>query len=125
MMIEYTVKVTENGSKFWYLNGKFHREDGPACEHTDGTKYWYINGKLHREDGPAIEWADGSKSWYLNDELHREDGPAIEWDDGTKSWYLNGEKLSEQEHRDRMSPVKVLSVADIEQLLGHRVKIVK
>ena len=31
-----------------------------------GTKEWYLNGKLHREDGPAIEWSDGSKSWYLN-----------------------------------------------------------
>lgn len=32
----------------------------------DGTKYWYLNGKFHREDGPAIEYADGEKSWYLN-----------------------------------------------------------
>ena len=28
-MIEYTVKVWDNGTKFWYLNGKPHREDGP------------------------------------------------------------------------------------------------
>ena len=34
----------------------------------DGDKHWCLNGKLHREDGPAIERADGSKSWYLNDE---------------------------------------------------------
>ena len=33
---------------------------------SDGIKHWYLNGKRHREDGPAIEWADGSKSWYLN-----------------------------------------------------------
>ena len=32
----------------------------------DGTKHWYLNGKLHREDGPAIEYADGSKAWWLN-----------------------------------------------------------
>ena len=44
-MIEYTVKVYPNGDK-----------------------YWCLNGKLHREDGPAIEWANGDKSWYLNDE---------------------------------------------------------
>ena len=25
-----------------------------------------IEGKLHREDGPAAEEADGYKSWYLN-----------------------------------------------------------
>ena len=39
------------------LNGKLHREDGPAIEDSDGDKYWYLNDKLHREDGPAIERA--------------------------------------------------------------------
>lgn len=32
-----------------------------------GTKIWKLNGKLHREDGPAIEWADGRKEWWIND----------------------------------------------------------
>ena len=32
------------------------------------TKFWYLKGKLHREDGPAVEWADGDKFWYLNGE---------------------------------------------------------
>jgi len=31
-----------------------------------GTKCWFLNGKYHREDGPAIEWADGNKHWFLN-----------------------------------------------------------
>jgi hypothetical protein len=63
---EYTVKVYDNGAKTWYLDGKCHREDGPAVEFADGSKRWYLNGKLHREDGPAIELANGSKFWYLN-----------------------------------------------------------
>jgi len=33
----------------------------------DGTREWYLNGKLHREDGPAFERPDGSRHWYLND----------------------------------------------------------
>ena len=66
-MIEYTVKVYANGSKFWCLNGKRHREDGPAVEYANGSKFWLLNDELHREDGPAIEWADGGKSWWLND----------------------------------------------------------
>ena len=45
----------------------------------DGSKEWYLNGRLHREDGPANEWPDGSKHWYLNGKRHREDGPAVEW----------------------------------------------
>jgi len=65
-MIEYTVKVYPNGTKSWYLNGKCHREDGPAVEYANGSKFWYLNGKRHREDGPAIEYAGGYKSWYLN-----------------------------------------------------------
>ncbi len=72
-MIEYKVKVHENGSKHWYLNGKFHREDGPAVEGTDGSKFWYLNGKFHREDGPAIEYSNGNKSWFLNDKELTED----------------------------------------------------
>ena len=86
-------RVDERGNKHWLLNGKWHREDGPAIEFADGTKAWYLNGELHREDGPAIEDANGYKAWCLNGELHREDGPAIEWANGTKEWYVDGEKI--------------------------------
>ena len=96
-MIEYTVKVNEDGYKEWYLNGNLHREDGPAIEYANGSKKWYLNGNLHREDGPAIEYASGTKSWYLNGKLHREDGPACEYADGDKEWYLNGEEFSKDE----------------------------
>jgi len=48
-MIEATVKVGTNGSKYWYLNDKLHREDGPAIEYNDGDKYWYLKGKLLTE----------------------------------------------------------------------------
>jgi len=75
-MIEYTVRVSE-----------------------DGDQYWYLNGKLHREDGPAIEYADGI----------------------CERW-LNGKRVTEEAV---MNPAKELTVAGIEQLLGHKVKIVK
>jgi len=101
-MIEYTVKVNESGDKHWYLNGKRHREDGPACEYANGDKYWYLNDKLHREDGPAIEWAWGDKFWFLNGKRHREDGPAIEYADGDKFWYLNGEEFSKKKWKKRI-----------------------
>ena len=58
--------IDNNDSKWWLLNGKFHRTDGPAAEHADGTKFWYINDKLHRTDGPAVEHADGDKRWYIH-----------------------------------------------------------
>jgi hypothetical protein len=97
-MIEYTVKVYDVGT-FWYLDGKRHREDGPAVETTFGNKIWYLNGKLHREDGPAIEKTDGAKHWFLNGKYHREDGPANEYADGTKAWWIHGKRLTKEKHR--------------------------
>ena len=102
-MIEYTVKVYNNGDKYWYLNGRRHREDGPAIECASGDKSWYLNGKLHREDGPAIEYAGGYKSWYLN-----------------------GTNYTEKEFNEKMNPtVKELSVSEISKLLGYEVKVVE
>ena len=108
-MIEYTVKV-DNGTKSWFLNGKKHREDGPAIEYANGYKSWYINGELHREDGPAIEYSDGDKYWFINGERHREDGPAIENANGTKYWYLSGVKCTEEEHYNKLNPAKELAM---------------
>jgi hypothetical protein len=100
--IKYEVKVYNNGNKYWSLNGKLHREDGPAVEWSDGTKFWYLNNKLHREDGPAIEWADGDTSWYINDE-----------------------RLTEEEFKKRMVPTVEMTIAEIEKALGKKVKIIK
>ena len=62
-----TMIVDNFGNKYWYLENKLHREDGPALEYPSGTKIWYLNGKIHRVDGPADEYPDGSKSWFLHD----------------------------------------------------------
>ena len=61
-------KIDPFGTKEWFLNGKLHREDGPAHEFPNGTKAWYLNGKHHREDAPAVEWSNGAKEWWLNGE---------------------------------------------------------
>jgi hypothetical protein len=39
-------------------------------KYSDCTQRWYLNGKLHREDGPAIElrddmWSTGSADRYF------------------------------------------------------------
>ena len=49
-MIEYTVRVYPNGTKYWYLNGKLHREDGPAVEYANGSKSWYLSGERVTEE---------------------------------------------------------------------------
>ena len=39
----------------------------PICKvSSDGTKHWFKNGKLHRINGPAIEFSNGEKRWYLH-----------------------------------------------------------
>ena len=89
-------EIDKAGTRWWRLNGLFHREDGPAAEYTDGTKRWYINGKLHREDGPAIEYRNGDTEWFINGKLHRLDGPAIIWADGVKEWCVNDIEITEE-----------------------------
>ena len=59
--------IKPKGDKEYYIDGRLHREDGPAIEYANGDKAYYIDGKLHREDGPAIECVSGKKYYYLND----------------------------------------------------------
>ena len=78
-MKEYVVKVFEDGSRCWYLDGERHREDGPAVEFSNGNKVWYLNGERVTEEehkrrttktlnttpqGQALRdaWCDGYKA---------------------------------------------------------------
>ena len=53
-MLKYSVNVYADGSKAWHLNGKLHREDGPAMEYADGYKSWYLNNKRLTEEEHKI-----------------------------------------------------------------------
>jgi len=75
-MQQPTMTVGRYGNKIWMLNGKRHREDGPAVEHANGYKAWYLHDNLHREDGPAVEYADGHKGWYLHSKWYED---VFEW----------------------------------------------
>jgi hypothetical protein len=120
-MQEYRVIIDGRGTEFWHNNNnQFHREDDkPAVVFTNGTQYWYKNDKRHRENGPAIIYYNGDEHWYLNGELHCESGPAIMRNDGSQEWWINGVR------QPNPNIIKELTVADIEALLGHRVKVVK
>lgn len=56
----------------------------------DGTRAWYLDGRLHRDDGPAIQTPGGFRGWKRYGESHRDDGPALEWPDGRQQWVANG-----------------------------------
>ena len=93
------------GDKFWYKNGKFHREDGPAIEFSDGSKFWYKNGEYHRKDGPAKIFSNGTRDWYQNDKLHREDGPAVIFNTGEQYWWLNGNQYTEEKYNKKINSI--------------------
>ena len=120
-MKEYQVKVYDDRTAVWYLNGQCHREDGPAVEGADGYKAWWLNGKLHREDGPAVEGANGHKEWWVNSQRHREDGPAIEDANGFKGWWVNGQELTEAEFNNRTKSC----VGKVIEIDGVQYKLVK
>ncbi len=94
--------VRPDKTRYWYKDGKIHREDGPAVEYEDGAEFWWFEGKRHREGGPAVEKSNRYKEWYMNGLLHREDGPACEYPGGTKHWYLEGQEYSEKEFNEKI-----------------------
>lgn len=100
----------------YFLNGQFHRLDGPASVTRKLATYkqescnslhtgilsedWFLFGMLHNENGPAIrQWnSDGLlivESWLQEGVYTRKDGPAfMAWNDAGKliyeEWFLNG-----------------------------------
>jgi len=52
---KYTIWKYDDGSKVWRINGKWHREDGPANERADGSKEWWLNGKRYTEKEWRLE----------------------------------------------------------------------
>ncbi len=49
-MKTYEVKVWPDGTQEWYLNGKRHREDGPAIIYPNVNQYWFKDGKEYSEE---------------------------------------------------------------------------
>ena len=90
-----------------------------------GTKYWYLNDKLHRDDGPAVEYSDGTKKWYLNGEVHRTDGPAVEYAGGINRWYLNNKEFTETEWRKKTQKTKAPCVGKVVEVDGVKYKLVE
>lgn len=91
-----------NGQYNYYVNGKQHREDGPAT-FVGGTERWYLNGVLHREDGPAEKTASGRIKYYKYGKLHRLDGPAYTYKSShglvLEFYYIEGVRIVGEKER--------------------------
>ena len=99
--------IRADGSQEWCVDGKRHREDGPAVIDADGYQAWYVDGKRHRVDGPAIIWPNGTQEWYVDGERHREGGPAIICADGHQSWYIDGVEVLEEDFEEEVRKYKL------------------
>ena len=82
-MINPKITYYSNGKiqyEDYFLNGKRHRENGPAFifYYKNGKIYfehYFLNGKCHRENGPAyIEYYEDGKidyeDYYLNNVIY-------------------------------------------------------
>ena len=96
MMMEPTLRVDEDGTQEWWVNGQRHRLDGPAYIGAAGTQEWWVNGQRHRPVGPAVISAAVRQEWYVNSQLHRPVGPAIIGAAGTQEWWVRGQNITTQ-----------------------------
>ena len=95
--------TSKNGTKYWYYNGRVHRDDDlPAIICTNGTKKWYYNGLVHRDDDlPAIIYGSGGKEWLRYGVLYRENNlPVIIYSSGNKYYCDNGLLYMSNKHKN-------------------------
>ncbi len=68
---ELVVKIYSTNKAFYKMDAEgnliTHRRKGPAAIRNNGSlKEWYLNGHWHREDGPAIIYSSGDNYYFLN-----------------------------------------------------------
>jgi len=95
------IKEHYNKTETYNQSNELHSfDDNPAITYFSGDKYWFKNGKIHRDNGPARILIYKSlivKHFYCQDGLyHRVAKPAyIEWKDGIKiyeAYYIKGNR---------------------------------
>ena len=79
-----------DGEKRWYLDGLYHKLDGPAVSCGEKQEYWQY-GERHRSGGPAIYYPGRHIAYYVNDQLHRLDGPALIYPGNYEAYYVDGQ----------------------------------
>ena len=83
-----------------------------------GTIKYRLDGKLHRDDGPAVMFAEGGLVWHNHGSYHRLDGPSI-IAESQLWWYLYGYAYTREdyivyllgyEHNKTVLPEKLFSL---------------
>ena len=91
-------KVRGDNIAYYDINGRYHREDGPAYIEPN-YKVWYIHGKRHREDGPAY--------------ISKINGKRCE------KYYLNGILCSEEDVKIK----KILSIKEVNEIIDELMEV--
>lgn len=87
---------------------------------------WWLNGKLHREDGPARTLTSARtptqpagvilcREWWVDGQLHRKGAPAIEFEDANADdeWYEHGQKCEPPQARATSRTVRPANCAQL------------
>lgn len=121
--------IYEDGSKSWYINGKYHRNDKdengralPTFIYGNGEVIYHKNGLRHREDRgddgyllPAYK-DNISTRWYHNGELHRvelgPDGKALPAviSKGDNAWYYENRSYTQDEMTEKIKTAQLAEV---------------
>ena len=93
--------IYPNGNKFWYKEGKCHREDGPASEFNNGKKEYWLEGFAYSEkefkqkltqpnkDKPAVEGKIWTSEKFNKLPTEKQTG-CFKFYDESKRWYKEG-----------------------------------
>ena len=63
-----TVKIED-----WFKYFCEHKTFTGCLIDSKNNKYCFLEGMWHKEDGPAIEYANGDKQYYLNEKHYTEE----------------------------------------------------
>ena len=97
--------TTNEGHVYHLVDRKMHSEnDQPAVVYANGTKWWYREGKIHRDGAPAVIFPNGVEEWWQNGRRHRDGGPAVIFPSsaavnpegrGVRQWWSGGKLIRE------------------------------
>ena len=59
------MKTVQEPSNFYWIYIENHPKFTGCVVDARGNRAYFLNGKRHREDGPAVEWPNGYKVYWL------------------------------------------------------------
>jgi hypothetical protein len=74
-----------------------------------GLQEWRLNGKLHREKGPA-HINRNFKAWFQDGDWHCLHGPAAVFSNGRLQWAIYDKQVTEEQYRQIKRKIKTKTI---------------